>query len=137
MHQRCVVVQGEDDESDMSAPEVVAHHRGGHRWQQPPRRLQLPFDAPAHHKAHRASQMTHRDLVEHYIKTPLPVEHMREEVEEDSGASESDLLCSEVLSESHDEGSEAESDEMYMRRHYRGAQVIHLLPFSLKVPVTI
>lgn len=117
-----IMMEGEDDESDMSAPEVVAQHRGSHRWQQPPRRLQLPFDAPAHHKAHRASQMTHRDLVEHYTKAPLPVEHMREEAEEDSGASESDLLCSEVLSESHDEGSEAESDEMYMRRHYRGAQ---------------
>ena len=52
--------------------------------------------------------------------------HLRDQQEEeDSGASEADLLCSEVLSESHDEGSEAGSEEMYARRYYRASKVRH------------
>ena len=46
------------------------------------------------------------------------------EDEDDSGASEADLLCSEVLSESHDEGSDVGSDALYRRRYsHHSAQV--------------
>lgn len=50
--------------------------------------------------------------------------HLHDQEEEDSGASEADLLCSEVLSESHDEGSEAGSEGMYARQYHRASQVI-------------
>ena len=47
-----------------------------------------------------------------------------QEDEDDSGASEADLLCSEVLSESHDEGSDVGSDGLYRRRYnHHSAQV--------------
>lgn len=50
--------------------------------------------------------------------------HANEVQEDDSGASEADLLCSEVLSESHDEGSDVGSDGLYRRRYnYHAAQV--------------
>lgn len=103
----------------MSAPEIVTHHRGGHRRPQP-RRLAAPFDLLPHHKGHRSA---HRATAEHFSEAALRMGHTQHEDEEDSGASEADLLCSEVLSESLDDGSDVGSDEMYARRYYRIPQV--------------
>ncbi|KAL3157920.1 hypothetical protein ABBQ32_012324 [Trebouxia sp. C0010 RCD-2024] len=111
------IMEGED-ESDMSAPEMLTNHRGGHRRPQP-RHLAPAYDAPPHHRGHRAA---HRGVPEHYPQAAFHMVHPHDQEEEDSGASEADLLCSEVLSESHDEGSEAGSDELYGRRFYRTAQ---------------
>lgn len=111
-------MQGEE-ESDMSAPEMLTHHRGGHRRPQP-RHMIAPFELSPHHKGHRSA---HRAIPEHYTEAALHMAHPHNQEDEDSGASEADLLCSEVLSESHDEGSEAGSDELYARRYYRPAQV--------------
>ena len=113
-------LQGED-ESDVSAPEMLTHHRGGHRRPQP-RHMGPAYDVAPHHRGgHRAA---HRGIPEHYPQAALHMAHPRnQEEEEDSGASEADLLCSEVLSESHDEGSEAGSEEMYARRYYRASKV--------------
>lgn len=121
-----VCLQGEEEESDMSAPEIVTHHRGGHRRPQP-RRLAVPYDLLPHQKGHRT---VHRGIPEHFSEAALRMEP--HEDEEDSGASEADLLCSEVLSESHDEGSDVGSDELYVRRHHRIPQVCHNLmyPFA-------
>ena len=113
----CCLLQGEEEESDMSAPEIVTHHRGGHRRPQP-RRQAVPYDLLPHQKGHRA---VHRGTAEHFPEAALRMGHQHDD--EDSGASEADLLCSEVLSESHDEGSDVGSDEMYARRHYRIPQV--------------
>ncbi len=102
----------------MSAPEIVTHHRGGHRRPQP-RRQALPYDLLPHQKGHRT---VHRGTAEHFPEAALRMGHLQHD-DEDSGASEADLLCSEVLSESHDEGSDVGSDELYARRHYRIPQV--------------
>lgn len=110
--------QGEEEESDMSAPEIVTHHRGGHRRPQP-RRQAVPYDLLPHQKGHRTA---HRGTAEHFSEAFLRMGHLQHD-DEDSGASEADLLCSEVLSESHDEGSDVGSDELYARRHYRIPQV--------------
>ena len=114
-------LQGED-ESDVSAPEMLTHHRGGHRRPQP-RHMGPAYDVAPHHRGgHRAA---HRGIPEHYPQATLHMAHPRDqEEEEDSGASEADLLCSEVLCESHDEGSEAGSEEMYARRYYRASKVL-------------
>lgn len=117
--------QGEEEESDMSAPEIVTHHRGGHRRPQP-RRLQVPFDLMPHHKGHRTA---HRGTSEHFSEAALRMGHPQHEDEEDSAASEADLLCSEVLSETQDEGSDVGSDELYARRHYRMPQVCNVDTF--------
>ena len=115
-----LLLQGED-ESDVSAPEMLTHHRGGHRRPQP-RHMGPAYDVASHHRGgHRAA---HRGIPEHYPQAALHMAHPRDqEEEEDSGASEADLLCSEVLSESHDEGSEAGSEEMYARQYYRASKV--------------
>ena len=105
------LLQGED-ESDMSAPEMLTHHRGGHR-RPLPRHMVPAYDIP--HRGHRA---VHRGIPEHYPQAALHITHPRDQQDEDSGASEADLLCSEVLSESHDEGSEPGSEELYARRYY-------------------
>ena len=115
-------LQGED-ESDVSAPEMLTHQRGGHR--RPQHRFMVdPYDYPPHHKAHR---LAHRGIPEHYPEAALhmaPMQYPQDQEEDDSGASEADLLCSEVLSESHDEYSEAGSDGPYARRYYR-QRVMH------------
>lgn len=108
------IMEGEEEESDMSAPEIVTHHRGGHRRPQP-RRQAVPYDLLPHQKGHRT---VHRGTAEHFPEAALRMGHLQHD-DEDSGASEADLLCSEVLSESHDEASDVGSDEMYARRHYR------------------
>ena len=113
-----MLVQGED-ESDMSAPELLTNHRGSHRRPQP-RHHAPAYDAPAQHRGHRAA---HRGVPDYYPQAAFHMLHQEDQEEEDSGASEADLLCSEVLSESHDEGSEAGSEELYARRYHRAAQV--------------
>ena len=117
----CLLLPQGEDESDVSAPEMLTHHRGGHRRPQP-RHMAPAYDVIPHHRGggHRAA---HRGIPEHYPQAALHMAHPRDQEEEDSGASEADLLCSEVLSESHDEGSEAGSEELYARRYHRGAQV--------------
>ena len=62
--------------------------------------------------------------MEHYQEASLRMTDMEDDAhpseaqeDEDSGASEADLLCSEVLSESHDEGSDIGSDGLYRRRY--------------------
>lgn len=47
--------------------------------------------------------------------------------DDDSGASEADLLCSEVLSESHDEGSDVGSDGLYRRRYTHHAAQVNIM----------
>ena len=112
----------------MSAPEIVTHHRGGHRRPQAySRRTQIHYDLlPTQGGVHRGAHKgytAHRGGRDHFSEAAPRMGHLQHEEEEDSGASEADLLCSEVLSESHDEGSEAGSDELYARRHYRAPRV--------------
>lgn len=98
------------------------------------------LDTPSVRDRHQAYVTSHdyrsqpRGHMEHYQETSLRMTDMEDDAhpseaqeDEDSGASEADLLCSEVLSESHDEGSDVGSDGLYRRRYnHHAAQVSNI-----------